>query len=113
MIKHIIEYYGDKTMTNFEIILTDIIQQTPDELISFFLLKIYKNDDYRTNILKQNDDFFMKEDYDDFTDGDNERIVKLFEFKTLWNQIDTDTKNFIKKSMMILVKICQKYILLL
>lgn len=111
MIKHITEYYGDSSMSGMEMILTDIIEKSPDEPISCFLMNIYKNDRYRVNILKQNDKFFMDEDYDDFTGGDDERTTKLFEFKDLWKQIDDDTKNFIKKSMMALVKICQKYIL--
>ena len=111
MIKHITEYYGDSSISGMEMILTDIIEKNPDELISFFLMNIYKNDNYRTNILKQNDDFFMEEDYDHFTKQDNTKTKKLFEFKDLWKQIDDDTKTFIKKSMMALVKICQKYVL--
>lgn len=111
MIKHINEYYGDSSMPGMEMILNDIIDKSPEEPISCFLMNIYKNDSYRINILKQNDKFFMEEDYDEFTSGDDERTSKLFEFKDLWKQIDMDTKNFIKKSMMALVKICQKYVL--
>jgi hypothetical protein len=111
MIRHITEYYGDSTMSGMDIFLNDIIEKTPKEPISCFLMNIYKNDQYRTNILKQNDDFFLEEDYDELTEGDNEKTSKLFEFKDLWKQIDNDTKNYIKKSMMTLVKICQKYVL--
>ena len=111
MIKHITEYYGDSSMSGMELVLSDIINKTPDEPISCFLINIYKNDSYRLNILQQNDKFFIDECYDEFTEGDDVRTAKLFEFKYLWKQIDDDTKDFIKKSMMALVKICQKYIL--
>jgi predicted methyltransferase len=124
MIRHITEYYGDPNMVKLQLVLEDIIIKTPDEPIACFLLNVYKNDDYRHNILKQNDKFFMDEidkqsltisDYDQDNNQNNdqnnqEQIVKMFEFKTLWQHIDTDTKCFIKKSMMGLVKICQKYI---
>ena len=111
MIKHITEYYNDSSMSTLRTVLTDIIDKSPKEPISYFLLNIYKNDEYRINILNQNDNFFMNQEYDEFTDGDDEKTAKLFEFKDLWKQIDDDTKNFIKKSMMAMVRICQKYIL--
>ena len=111
MIQHITTYHSDSSMAGMELILSDIIDKMPQEPISVFLINIYKNDNYRLNILKENDKFFMEETYDDFTGGDDERTTKLFEFKNLWKQIDQETKDFIKKSMMILVKICQKYIL--
>lgn len=111
MISHVTEYYGDSNMAGMELILSDIIEKSPDEPISCFLMNIYKNDSYRTNILKQNDIFFMNENYDDIVGGDDESTAKLFEFKDLWQQVDEDTKKFIKKSMMALVKICQKYVL--
>ena len=111
IINHITEYYGDSNMRAMETILNDIINSTPDEPISCFLLNIYKNDKYRINILKENDTFFINEKYDEYTNGETERSMKLFEFKHLWKQIDNDTKEFIKKSMSTLVKICQKYVL--
>jgi hypothetical protein len=111
MIKHITEYNIDSSMSRMEMILTNIIEKSPEEPISCFLLNVYKNDCYRVNILKQNDKFFMEEEYDEFTKGYSDRSFKLFEFKYLWKHIDMDTKKFIKKSMMALVKICQKYIL--
>jgi hypothetical protein len=111
MIRHITTYHTESSMAGMELILSDIIEKMPQEPISVFLINIYKNDEYRLNILKENDKFFMEESYDDFTGGDDERTTKLFEFKNLWKQIDQETKDFIKKSMMTLVKICQKYIL--
>ena len=113
MLKHITEYYGDSAMSGMEMILTDIISKSPEEPISCFLMNIYKNDTYRVNILNQNDAFFMDEGYDEIVKGDDVRTTRIFKFKGLWKQIDMDTKSFIKKSMMALVKICQKYVLTL
>ena len=111
MIKHITDYYGDPHTQKIQLVLTDVISDSPKEPMSYFLLNIYKNDEYRKNILNQNDKFFMNHQYNEFTEGNNEKISQIFKFKNLWNQIDIDTKNYIKKSMMVLVKICQKYIL--
>jgi hypothetical protein len=103
MISHLIEYYGDQETISLKDIFIDIMNKDPDEPISYFLLNIYKNDEYRHNILEQSDKLFNDQSHND--------INKMFEFGKVWKQIDYDTKKFIKKSMMVLVKICEKYIL--
>jgi hypothetical protein len=113
LINHIVETHGDMTTKTVQYIITNVINLTPNEPISFFLLNIYKNDDYRNNILLQNDSFFINNDMNDLTQGDTNKMAKLFEFKQLWTVSSEDTKLFVKKTMMVLVKICQKYILLL
>lgn len=117
MIRHITDYYCDTGMSEIQLVLEKIIIDTPDEPIACFIMNIYKVDDYRHNILEQNDKFFLDElddvssDASGLSDNDRKTVTKMFEFKDLWYQIDDDTKCFIKKSMMTLVKICQKYIL--
>src|SRR5947208_10455541 len=75
MVKLIVDYYGDPNVASMQMILIDIINETPNELISYFLLNIYKNDDYRENILKQNDKFFLDQEYEEFTSEDNDKIA--------------------------------------
>jgi hypothetical protein len=111
MITHIIDYYSDPNTEKLKFILEQIIKKMPDEPISYFLIHVYKNDVYRRNILEQNDSFFIDENFEKYTKNSKEKVSKLFEFKDLWKQIDDDTKLFIKKSMVALVKISQKYIL--
>jgi len=115
IVKHLSEYYNEVAgIGGMDLILSSIIHDAPEEPIAYFIMNVYKNDDYRTNILNQNDKFFVNHHYDEhLKDGDKDRIAKLFEFKELWKQIDTDTKNYIKKAMLALVKISQKYILTL
>lgn len=113
MVNHITEYYGDPNTICISLILENIIKYRPETLITYFLMNIFKNDEYRLNILKQNDDFFINHNYDNLTGGDDSKISKVFEFKNLWKKVDGETKNFIKKSMLALVKICQSYVLTL
>ena len=110
LVEHIVEHYGDISARAAQCIVSNIIRFSPNEPISFFLLNIYSNDDYRHNILIQNDDFFINNQMDDLTQGDSNKMAKLFEFKELWKVCDDNTKLFIKKTMLVLVKICQKYI---
>ena len=113
MVNHITEYYGDSNTICISLVLDELIKNQPDTLISYFLLNIYRNDEYRLNILKQNDEFFIKHNYEKLVGRDNDNVSKIFEFKKLWSKVDIDTKNFIKKSMLALVKLCQTYILAL
>lgn len=111
MLTHITEYHCDPGMSGMKYIFEKIIEESPEEPISCFLINVYSNDNYRLNILKQNDKFFMDEQYENVINGDRDKVAKLFEFRNLWKKIHDDTRCFIKKSMSALVKISQKYVL--
>jgi len=105
MFKHIEEYY-DKYYIEFsdlKNLLNQMSKQNDRCLIELFIKNIYANDDYRTNILDQNEDYFLN-----FTLNSN-IITKM---KELWKNLDNDSKKFIKKSLLCLVKLSNKYILL-
>ncbi len=108
MIKYLTDYHGDVNTMKIKVILENIIDTAHEEPIAFFVLNVYNNDKYRENILEQNDDFFVNEHFGAET---NEMVMQIFEFKSLWKQIDNETKNYIKKSMAALVKISRRYIL--
>jgi len=115
MIDHIIDYYSEADMCKFRVITEHIINKTPEGPISGFIMHIYKNDEYRKNILNRDESFFIREAdvkmNQEEKNGNNAAVSRLFEFKQIWGKIDDDTKEFIKKSMIVLVKISQKYIL--
>jgi hypothetical protein len=111
MITHIIDYYSDSNTEKMKFVLEQIIKKMPEEPISYFLIHVYENDVYRRNILEQNDSFFIGENFEKYTKNNKDKVSKLFEFKDLWKKIDNGTKQLIKKSMVALVKISQKYIL--
>lgn len=118
MLNHILKYHQSDELEKVRSIIDQYIVHYPEEPISNFLIYIYKNDAYRECILNGDDTFFMdnkcnaahhiskghffsKEQY----------IRKLFEFRDIWGSMDCETKEFIKKSMLCLVKISEKYIL--
>lgn len=113
MIEHLVTYYDytDSNICKMKNMILESINNYPEEPISCFILNIYNNDEYRYYINNEDETFFLGETYDNITDGDENMIMKIFEFKTLWKQLDNDTKNFIKKSMKTLVQISRVYIL--
>jgi hypothetical protein len=116
MIDHITQYYPDSDISIAKSLIEKIVTEHPDKGMSMFLLNVYGNDEYRKNILLQNDNFFINNEYEHLHDKSNAdltgwRMEKIFQFKELWKLIDNDTKNYIKKSVMIMIKICEKYLL--
>ena len=109
MIKHMSNYHNDTKVKLISGIAEKIIQNKPEEPISCFLLHIYKNDDYRTNILNENDSFFMN--YDINSVKNTNMLGHILEFKSIWKKIDNETKTYIKRAMKALVLISQKYVL--
>jgi len=118
MLNHIMKYHRNDDIDKVRSIIDQYIISYPEEPISNFLIHVYRNDTYRECILNGNDDFFMEsENIENHQEGifsylDKEQYIrKLFEFKNIWSTLDSPTKNFIKKSMLCLVKISEKYIL--
>ena len=109
MIKHMSNYHNDTKVKLISSIAEKIILNKPEEPIACFLLHIYKNDEYRINILNENDSFFMNYDINGI---ENANMIKhIFEFKSVWKNIDNETKTYIKRAMKALVLISQKYVL--
>lgn len=111
MVDHIIKYHDDN-FNNCKKLLEISMFTNQKMPINMFIEYIYKNDDYRMNIREQNESFFIQELEKETKKKkkDQDMISKLFEFKSLWGKIDNNAKSYIKKSMMILVVICDKYI---
>lgn len=123
MIEFISEYYQQSHFNEMKDIAKSFVKKKPEEPIAYFLYHIYKNDEYRTNILEENDSFFLGkfEEMNDINNLDTEEVkeintnymVKLFEFKELWKEMDIMSQMYVKRSMKGLVQISQKYVLTL
>jgi hypothetical protein len=112
MIKHIVDKYKDPQFSKIKMIFDIFVSQHSKDPINMFLKKVYSNDKYRHNLLEENEEFFMNNNYDDVPEEEkNDAFKYIFHFKELWQQISPDTKIYIKKSMYVLVKICEEYLL--
>lgn len=121
MLAHIIRYHRSDDLERVKSLIDQYIVCYPEEPISNFLIHIYRNDTYRECILNGDERFFMESKYQDIHHNEQTSIYnyfskeqyirKLFEFRDIWGGLDQPTKEFIKKSMLCLVKISEKYIL--
>ena len=99
---------SDPILTTYSGVISSIITNKPEQLISMFIISIYKNDSYRVNILLENDDFFISNKYEELKD--NSDIDIMFKFKKYWKDMNGGLQDYVKKSMKTLVKIAEKYI---
>ena len=69
------------------------VSERPNEPISYFIKYVYSNDEYREKIFAQDDSYFMNQNYSEVP---QEKSMKIFEIKELWNTLDDNTKKLIK-----------------
>jgi len=91
-------------------IMQNIAKNKPEEPISIFLENVYFVDEYRNSIINGDETFFKKDSLKNLTGDDKSKITAMFQFKTCWDQLGTDAHNYIKKSMNMLIKICDNYV---
>jgi len=101
------KFSSDITLRTYSDIINKIIKETPDEIISGFILYIYSNAKYRANIEEGNDDFFLNNEYSEV--GQN-KIRDVFNFKKYWKDLTTEHRKYIKDTMKTLVEVCERYI---
>lgn len=86
--------------------IESLVNQNSNKIIDMFVLKALK---YEEHIMSGNDDFFMGKNYDDDLDKDNNKIIKVFEFKSIWGILNDQNKDIIKSYMKILCEIARVY----
>jgi len=110
IISHIVDEYNDDKFKKLKFLFNTFISNSSKKPINMFLEKVYSNDEYRKNIIDQNEEFFMNNDFSNINDKDD--LTHVFEFKELWKTVNVETKLFLKKSLFTLVKLCEKFLLI-
>lgn len=99
------EFPDDLIISTYVKTINDLIIKEPADPISTFILGVYNVDEYRTNIIKGNDEFFINTDY-----SVDKKKGEIFAFKSCWKKMNDDMKNYVKKAMQTLVKVSRQYI---
>lgn len=105
------EFPNDRSLGTYAGVINNMIKTRPLEPISNFLIYVYKDDNYRNNILAGNDNFFLSNNHSKVLNGDQQKANMMFQFKTCWNEMTPTLQSYIKQSMMTLVRIAEQYIL--
>jgi len=88
-------------------VLKEIFTMKPQEPISKFVFNIYKNKEYRKNIMTGNDEFFQ----DVKNLKDNDKIKLFFQFRTYWKKLSKSKQVYIKNALKTMIEISELYII--
>jgi hypothetical protein len=85
--------------------LKQIVRNNPKKIVDIFVQYILK---YKQQIDSGDENFFMSKTYDNEIDDD--MINKVFEFKTLWKQLNDDNKGVVIQYMQCLCQLSLNYV---
>ena len=92
--------------------INELINSKGVSLIDFFLKYIYLNDKYSSQIKNKDDYFYSQETFSEITEPELKDYKKIFKVSKVWNNIDNNIKDFIKKAFIGLLDICDKYVVI-
>lgn len=91
-------------------VISDVVKKKPSEPISIFLVNIYANDEYRIPILESDEKFFKNSNHEEFVGNDKDSLDAMLNFRKCWDDMNSDSHEFIKEAMKTLVDLCEIYI---
>lgn len=92
--------------TNIDIVKR-LIKREPKKIIDIFVMYILK---YKKQIDSGDDAFFINNKFTSEIGDDNSLLDKVFEFKTLWTQLNQDNRDIVKQYMQYLCQLALAYI---
>lgn len=91
---------------NINVIKT-LVKNNPNTIIDIFIQHILK---YKQQIDAEDDAFFMNNSFSSETQGDNNMISRVFEFKGIWKQLNQSNRSTVKQYMKILCQLALSYV---
>lgn len=83
-----------------------LASENSNKIIDTFILSVLK---YENEIMNENESFFIGNSFDNDLDYDDEKRLKVFEFKSIWTSLSDENKDVIKSYMKLLCRIARKY----
>lgn len=96
----------DSSFRIYKPYIEQFANENSNKIIDTFILSALK---YEEEIINGNEGFFLGKNYDSELDNDNEKIIKVFEFKSIWKSLNDQNKAVIKSYMKLLYRIARKY----
>jgi hypothetical protein len=90
----------------YKLYIEQLANERSNKIIDMFILSVLK---YEDKILEGDEEFFLCKNYDGELNNDKNRILKAFEFKSIWKSVNDQNRSAIKSYMVLLCKIARKY----
>jgi len=87
--------------------IIDVTQRYPLKIMEIFVIYVLK---YKPQIDSGDENFFMNKSYDDDLKENNQMVSKIFEFKTIWVQLNKSNRLIVQQYMQYLCQLALTYI---
>lgn len=108
LVDELIRLSGDHMLVMYKSDIVSFINKNPKVIVDSLILKCYEENDgmLRAKIVSGDESFFLKNNFDDMTDGDSKIINIIFKFKDFWGKLDENNKEILKSYLLSIVALC-------
>ncbi len=108
LVDELIRLSGDHMLIMYKSDIVSFINKNPKVIVDTLILKCYEENDgvLRAKIVSGDESFFLKNNFDDMTDGDSKIINIIFKFKDFWGKLDENNKEILKSYLLSVVALC-------
>ncbi len=108
LVDELIRLSGDHMLVMYKSDIVSFINKNPKVIVDSLILKCYEENDgmLRAKIVSGDESFFLKNNFDDMTDGDSKIINIIFKFKDFWGKLDDSNKEILKSYLLSIVALC-------
>ncbi len=108
LVDELIRLSGDHMLVMYKSDIVSFINKNPKVIVDSLILKCYEENDgmLRAKIVSGDESFFLKNNFDDMTDGDSKIINIIFKFKDFWGKLDVNNKEILKSYLLSVVALC-------
>ncbi len=108
LVDELIRLSGDHMLVMYKSDIVSFINKNPKVIVDSLILKCYEENDgmLRAKIVSGDESFFLKNNFDDMTDGDSKIINIIFKFKDFWGKLDDNNKEILKSYLLSVVALC-------
>ncbi|AYV78776.1 MAG: hypothetical protein Edafosvirus32_7 [Edafosvirus sp.] len=90
--------------------LKNLIKMYPKKLIELFVIYVLPD---KEEIDNENEKYFLENSFNKHIKDDNNLIKQMFQFKTIWKQLDDENKKTVISYMKFLCEYAQQYFMLI
>lgn len=108
LVDELIRLSGDHMLVMYKTDIVSFINKNPKVIVDSLILKCYEENDgmLRAKIVNGDESFFLKNNFDDMTDGDSKIINIIFKFKDFWGKLDDNNKEILKSYLLSVIALC-------
>jgi len=108
LVDELIKLSGDFMLSFYKTDIINFINKNPKVIVDTLIRRCYEEKDglLRAKIVNGEESFFLQNNFEDMTEGDNKLINIIFKFKDFWGKLNNENKDILKSYLLSVVALC-------